>query len=212
MILIHLPAKAQGEGICFAWKQLPTVEKPVKLPLVTTPLTTTQPPELGAGYDFVGIVGHVDTVSTDLPYTDFVGPEDGFDETTMMPGYNLGTVEVNDESLSEGVQNDQPVHYNVKKTKFGTKGKKVNYKVNNEDLHEEGTGTYKGCWAIDNIIIVNTANVPTMMQDGFDPVNPSEWLAFPGAHFKVNFLLNLLFNVCFSSEILKILLAKKLKA
>ncbi|KAL4226959.1 hypothetical protein ACF0H5_014936 [Mactra antiquata] len=190
LILIHLPDKARGEGVCFAWKQLPTVEKFYKV----QPTTTMMP------YDKFGIVGHVETVSETTTSSHVSHEDEGhFDVSNTFDLYGTGTpeesdyyyvephipVEVSDDPyIHEDMMNDQSAHnYGVKKTKFGTKGK-IQYNTGNDDLRDEATGKYKGCWAIDNVIIVNVANMPSEMQDGFNPVNPSKWLAFPGAYFK----------------------------
>ena len=44
---------------------------------------------------------------------------------------------------------------------------------------------YVGCWALDNILLVNTADTPTSITDNFDPIESSNWLFFPGAVIKV---------------------------
>ena len=46
--------------------------------------------------------------------------------------------------------------------------------------------SYHNCWALDNIIVVNTANNPTQMYEDFDPVDPGNWIFFPGAHVEVS--------------------------
>ena len=62
-----------------------------------------------------------------------------------------------------------------------------------EGFADEGSEAYQGCWALDHVIIVNTAHLPGKMEDSFDPVDPGDWLMFPGAQFKVSvcFLGNL---------------------
>lgn len=100
--------------------------------------------------------------------------------------YTIGSVEINDEQSSDATAQEDPFSITVarKKTKKG--GTKTAHKVvDGEGQQEESTGTYQGCWAIDQIIIVNTAHIPEGMQADFDPVDPSDWLEFPGAHFKV---------------------------
>lgn len=46
------------------------------------------------------------------------------------------------------------------------------------------TGPYKSCWAMDNVLVVNTDNAPPVISDNFDPVDPSNWLFFPGANIQ----------------------------
>ncbi|KAK3762808.1 hypothetical protein RRG08_040503 [Elysia crispata] len=41
---------------------------------------------------------------------------------------------------------------------------------------------YHDCWAIDNVLVVNTANPPQIFHEDFDPVDPGDWIFFPGAH------------------------------
>ena len=77
------------------------------------------------------------------------------------------------------------------KSKKGRKvtGTKVSGMSSGADGYaDEGSGTYQGCWALDHVIIVNTAHLPGKMEDSFDPVDPGDWLMFPGAQFKVRFL------------------------
>lgn len=47
------------------------------------------------------------------------------------------------------------------------------------------SGVFNGCWALDNVLIVNTAHTPLYLEEQFDPVDPSNWLFFPGASIKV---------------------------
>jgi hypothetical protein len=54
--------------------------------------------------------------------------------------------------------------------------------------------TYKSCWAMDNILIVNVHNLPARLYEDFDPVDPSNWLFFPGANIRVSFELNPFFQ------------------
>ncbi|XP_059179610.1 reelin-like [Physella acuta] len=43
---------------------------------------------------------------------------------------------------------------------------------------------YHKCWAIDHIVVVNTANPPSEVRENFDPINPSNWIFFPGAQIE----------------------------
>lgn len=49
--------------------------------------------------------------------------------------------------------------------------------------------TFEGCWGIDNILIVNLANLPSSLEETLEPIDPSQWLFFPGAHIQVLFEL-----------------------
>ncbi|XP_045165547.2 reelin-like [Mercenaria mercenaria] len=220
MVLIHLPAKARGEGICFSWKQNPTVLKTFQTKPVETTTTKTTQPALGYGVpDFgshgnseiqtfeVPLFGEVETVSTTsvvrsttvitkattttVPSTtasyDYYDPDDPlYTPPPETVEYTIGEVEVQDQAL-----NDESVNakFGRKKTRSGSKGRKIRYNVGSkttggDEQQEEPVGIYQGCWAIDQVIIVNTAHIPSTLQDSFDPVNPSDWLSFPGANFK----------------------------
>lgn len=58
--------------------------------------------------------------------------------------------------------------------------------TSNEDRFTEGP--YGSCWAMDNVLVINTAHAPTRLVDNFDPVDPSNWLFFPGANIQVHVL------------------------
>jgi len=47
------------------------------------------------------------------------------------------------------------------------------------------TAHFSGCWAIDNFVIASRMGAPQMLAENFDPVNPSNWLFFPGGKIKV---------------------------
>lgn len=202
-ILIHLPAKARGEGICFAWKQAATVPKRYRSATSSTASPSSEstsdsglPDMDGYGYSSserdiirlplageVGTDGHNNTSqnSTTTTTTDFYPPTD---TTTSLPDYFFGEVDLSDQPYSDSS------NFGYKKTKTNAKGKKIRYRFGKsgeggDDQLEEPVGTYQGCWAIDQVIIVNTAHTPSLLQDSFEPVNPSNFLSFPGAYFKV---------------------------
>lgn len=86
--------------------------------------------------------------------------------------------------------NDQP--FSLKESR---KGKYRNFGGHpNEIQSDEGYAgdgesvdeTFEGCWAVDNILIINMAHLPAAMEERFDPIDPSQWLFFPGAHVQVN--------------------------
>ncbi|XP_078679043.1 reelin-like [Branchiostoma floridae x Branchiostoma belcheri] len=43
---------------------------------------------------------------------------------------------------------------------------------------------FKGCWAMDNVAIINAAARPTHLEDSFDPIDPGNWLFLPGGGIK----------------------------
>ena len=45
---------------------------------------------------------------------------------------------------------------------------------------------FHDCWAIDNVVIVNTADPPQALHENFDPVDPGDWIFFPGARVDVS--------------------------
>ena len=47
------------------------------------------------------------------------------------------------------------------------------------------TTNYTGCWALDNVLVNDMADQPISLQDNFDPVDPGNWLFFPGARILV---------------------------
>ena len=64
-------------------------------------------------------------------------------------------------------------------------------------VDDEAVGTFKSCWGVDNIVVVNTASPPSILEDSFDPVDPSNWIFFPGANIKVGCTFLILSdNVC----------------
>ena len=44
---------------------------------------------------------------------------------------------------------------------------------------------YDGCWAMDNVLVINSASLPESLHDQFDPMDTSNWLFFPGGEIKV---------------------------
>ena len=197
--LIHLPPKARGEGICFAWKQAQTV---AEIPDKTDELNIKPKEEIS-----LALTGHFEKDTTTAKPVEVT--------TTTTPAAESTTVPVTTESWLDTTEyfdpddplyipsefydfgdislNDSPVkHSSGSKSKQGAKRKFV-YKVGDKvlsrvDQQEQETSQYQGCWAIDQVLIVNLAHPPSMLQDDFDPVDPSDWLVFPGAHFKVTFI------------------------
>lgn len=44
---------------------------------------------------------------------------------------------------------------------------------------------YEACWALDNILVINSAHREVVLEDNLDPVDTGNWLFFPGATVKV---------------------------
>ena len=210
MILIHLPVKARGQGICFSWTQGQSVHKNVQ-PKPST-VKTTDP---ALGFEFPELKSEdIDTTTkykeeiitgknrisstsvykstTEQPTTtedDYYDPDD--------PLYTPPTTDVVDFSIHEVEVQDQPVNdekshakFYHKKTKTASKHRKITYNIGSKSVSTEtqsgdSDNTFQGCWAVDQVVIVNTAHVPSELDDSFHPVNPSNWLSFPGAYFKV---------------------------
>ncbi|XP_057204020.1 reelin isoform X1 [Triplophysa rosa] len=47
-----------------------------------------------------------------------------------------------------------------------------------------GPDGYESCWGLDNVLLVNTANRPPLLEDNLDPLDTANWLFFPGATVK----------------------------
>ena len=200
--MLHIPVEARGMGICFAWKQAATVPKIPSEP--TTPSTTTPmytyPP-------FADIIHRkLDATTTKhTPYDD--DHTSSLEDQTDSPNAEEPThYEESSIHLAPVMVNDEPIAHDdessnfLRKSKSKSKIPKLVYKVGGKSYAygrskdegadagtaDEGTGNYQGCWALDHVIIVNTAHLPGKLQDKFDPVDPGDWLMFPGAHFKVS--------------------------
>lgn len=52
------------------------------------------------------------------------------------------------------------------------------------DISDEGQPDFSSCWGIDNVLVVNTAERPTRLVENFDPIDPSNWLFFPGGNIR----------------------------
>lgn len=48
-----------------------------------------------------------------------------------------------------------------------------------------GPNGYESCWGLDNILLVNMAHRPTLLEDNLDPPDTVNWVFFPGAVVKV---------------------------
>lgn len=58
-----------------------------------------------------------------------------------------------------------------------------------QELAQEPDG-YKSCWGLDNILLVNMAHKPTLLEDNMDPLDTANWFFFPGATIKVTLTNN----------------------
>lgn len=50
----------------------------------------------------------------------------------------------------------------------------------------QGPEGYESCWGLDNVLLVNAAHRPPLLEDNLDPPNTANWLFFPGATVKVH--------------------------
>ena len=73
---------------------------------------------------------------------------------------------------------------NVTSTKNMTSTKTSSNEVWTEENKKEME--FSGCWAMDNFYIHSLAQTPNRMVENFDPVDPSNWLFFPGGKIKVD--------------------------
>ena len=51
---------------------------------------------------------------------------------------------------------------------------------------KEDRDYFEGCWALDNVLVVNMADPPQTLTDQFDPISTENWLFFPGGVIQVN--------------------------
>lgn len=42
-----------------------------------------------------------------------------------------------------------------------------------------------GCWALDNVLALDSENRPSSLEENFDPISPSNFLFFPGGQVQV---------------------------
>ncbi|XP_072551813.1 reelin-like isoform X2 [Salminus brasiliensis] len=47
-----------------------------------------------------------------------------------------------------------------------------------------GPDGYESCWGLDNVLLVNMAHKPTLLEDNLDPPDTANWFFFPGATVK----------------------------
>ncbi|XP_064807239.1 reelin-like isoform X2 [Oncorhynchus masou masou] len=48
----------------------------------------------------------------------------------------------------------------------------------------QGPEGYESCWGLDNVLLVNAAYIPPLLEDNLDPPDTANWLFFPGATVK----------------------------
>lgn len=63
------------------------------------------------------------------------------------------------------------------------KGENVQFQWKQENL--QVGEVYEACWALDNILVINSAHRQVVLEDNLDPVDTGNWLFFPGATVKV---------------------------
>lgn len=66
------------------------------------------------------------------------------------------------------------------------KGENIQFQWKQENLHVGEV--YEACWALDNILVINSAHRQVILEDNLDPVDTGNWLFFPGATVKVGSL------------------------
>ncbi|ELW72090.1 Reelin [Tupaia chinensis] len=62
------------------------------------------------------------------------------------------------------------------------KGENVQFQWKQENLRVGEV--YEACWALDNILVINSAHRQVILEDSLDPVDTGNWLFFPGATVK----------------------------
>ncbi|KAH3880980.1 hypothetical protein DPMN_004902 [Dreissena polymorpha] len=194
-VLIHLPEKARGDGVCFAWSQEPTLPQKATIRYTTEATTHSRNAVLKdiattsqTKFSLSGKVKTVPTTSFKYPPTQpstrktkstpkTTTDYKQYEYTTEIVDYDEQNITFPEYTVHEVPAQDNPLA-DAQSSK--TAGKQVDF----DTVVGAVPGTFQGCWAIDHVIIVNTAHVPTSLQDTFNPINPSDWLSFPGAHFK----------------------------
>lgn len=99
-------------------------------------------------------------------------------------GKVIGTVggdPEDDKTISNQFRGDSSVGRSTSHQSFGRSPSDRSFAMHKPEL----SARFKGCWALDNVMVVNLANPPSHMQDNFDPIDPSNWVFFPGANIKV---------------------------
>uniref|UniRef100_A0A8C2J5L3 Reelin n=1 Tax=Cyprinus carpio TaxID=7962 RepID=A0A8C2J5L3_CYPCA len=64
----------------------------------------------------------------------------------------------------------------------GCKGEAIHLRWSQEP--PVGLDGYESCWGLDNILVLNRANRPPLLEDSLDPLDTANWLFFPGATVK----------------------------
>ncbi|KAG8439950.1 hypothetical protein GDO86_005931 [Hymenochirus boettgeri] len=62
------------------------------------------------------------------------------------------------------------------------KGENVRFRWRQENV--QAGDVYEACWALDNILIINSAHKDVLLEDNLDPIDTGNWLFFPGATVK----------------------------
>eukprot|EP00069_Balaena_mysticetus_P004095 bmy_17046T0 len=63
------------------------------------------------------------------------------------------------------------------------KGENVQFQWKQENLRVGEV--YEACWALDNVLVINSAHRQVVLEDNLDPIDTGNWLFFPGATVKV---------------------------
>ncbi|XP_021361182.1 reelin-like [Mizuhopecten yessoensis] len=161
--LVHIPVRGQQDDVCIRWTQEPpTIPRPSPSPQ-TIPRPTPSPDH---------------SPLLHIPQSD--GPADSNDTKTVgktkFKTYSIGGHTVTLRSL----RGDTPETTDAPEAGAVTEGTEE-YPPAGEELPK---GPFKSCWALDNVLVVNTANAPLVISETFDPVDPSNWLFFPGANIQ----------------------------
>ena len=201
--LISLPFNARGVGVCLRWSQQPAPELPEPEPdtdTSTTQMTETTEalPDSTTTTESVTEELSSELSSSTFPQTLAPTTEPQVadepkrkkkkgrqgkhrNRTTTTPATTAATTLP--PNFGDIIANDQPYQYGWRRRGgYGRYKRQVDASFIGDGSYDY---TFEGCWALDNIAVVNMANLPSAIEEQFDPIDPSQWLFFPGAHVQV---------------------------
>lgn len=159
--LVYLPKEARAEGVCLKWEQMSnTTTTTETIPVTTEPMTT-------------------EPMTTESTTSESTTSESTTTESTTT------------ESTTTKPMTTEPMTYPPTTTQILTTTEKLTTTTElwfRWDIADEGQPDFNSCWGIDNVLVVNTAERSTRLVENFDPIDPSNWLFFPGGNIRVSYV------------------------